>query len=137
MQKENRLQKNEYFQVVFKKGESTANRQLAIYFLKNEEVSSFRLGISVSKKVGRAVERNRLKRQLKEIVRSHKEEIQPGYDFILIVRKPAVDMDYHELDGSVLHLLRRARLLKPTIKRVHKKETRTYDRKQAVEEKTE
>jgi ribonuclease P protein component len=112
MQKELRLQKKEHFQQIFKRGKSIANRQLVLYYMENQHVEAFRLGISVSKKIGHAVTRNRLKRLLKEVVRSHTDEIKEGHDLILIVRQPASEMGLEELDGSVLHLLRKANLYK-------------------------
>lgn len=110
MQKELRLRKNQDFQLVFKKGTSVANRQLVLYVYKNPETKHFRVGISVSKKIGRAVVRNKIKRRLKEIVRSHAQHIPPGVDLILIVRAQAVGLTYQELSGSFIHLLKRAKL---------------------------
>jgi len=110
MQKSYRLQKNEHFQQVFKKGNSIANRQLVLYFMPNSDQDTFRLGISVSKKIGHAVIRNRIKRLLKEAVRAEAEQIPGGYDLILIVRKPAVDLNLEQLQASVVHLLKKAKL---------------------------
>lgn len=55
--------------------------------------------------------RNRIRRKIKEIVRLNADRLQDGYDFILIVRKPALKMSYRELEGSILHVLRKAGLL--------------------------
>ena len=60
MNKHQRIKKNKEFQHVFKKGKSFANRQFIVYVLKGEQ-PEFRLGLSVSKKVGNAVARNRVK----------------------------------------------------------------------------
>jgi ribonuclease P protein component len=119
MQKDRRLQKNEHFQHVFRRGNSVANRQLVLYSYKNRETEQFRLGISVSKKIGHAVTRNKLKRLLKEVVRGQAEHILPGFDLVIIVRKPAVEMNLEELQGSVLHLLRKAKLYQGVSKKVH------------------
>ena len=62
MKKRNRLKKNEDFQKVFKKGKSMANRQYVLYVLHQPEAKEFRVGLSVSKKIGNAVVRNRVKR---------------------------------------------------------------------------
>jgi ribonuclease P protein component len=71
------------------------------------------MGVSVSKKLGNAIVRNRLRRVVKEIVRLNAELITERLDFILIVRKPAVEMKTKDLEKSLLHVLRKAGLLKP------------------------
>jgi ribonuclease P protein component len=110
--RKNRLQKNEEFQVVFKQGTSVANRQFVIYSLKKKEQDAFRVGVSVSKKMGNAVTRNRLRRTIKEAVRLRADEIKPGLDFIIICRLPAVDLDFHQLKESLYHCMKKAQLFK-------------------------
>lgn len=112
MQKEHRLQKNEHFNKVFKRGLSVANRQLVLYYYNNGESEHFRLGISVSKKVGHAVTRNRIKRLLKEVVRGQASHIPGGYDLVIIVRKPAVDLGFDDLTSSFIHVLKKTKLFK-------------------------
>jgi ribonuclease P protein component len=68
-----------------------------------------RYGFSVAKRVGTAVCRNRLRRQLREIVRSH--SIKQGWDIVLIARPKAAAADYHQLDKVVARLLSRGKLL--------------------------
>lgn len=67
-----------------------------------------RYGFSVTKKVGKAVQRNRLKRLLREIMRQ--QSLRPGWDIVFIVRPVAVNADYHGLERAVEELLARARL---------------------------
>ena len=111
MQKRYRLSKREDFSKVYRSGKSAANQQFVIYCMPNPDVAHFRAGVSASKKLGGAVVRNRLRRMVKEIVRNHASKIRPHYDFIIIVRKPAVTMDYRGMEKSLLHLLRKASLL--------------------------
>lgn len=110
MKKAYRLRKRKDFSRVYHKGKSVANRQLVLYFLPND-LPHFRLGISVSKKIGRAVLRNRLKRLVREAVRSLQEEVKPGHDLIFIVRMGAREADFHQIVGSVTHLLKKSGLL--------------------------
>jgi len=72
----------------------------------------YRCGFVVSKRVGKAVVRNRLKRRLKEGLRAL--TVQPGWDLILLARPPAATASYHELREAIVNLLSRARLLDGT-----------------------
>jgi ribonuclease P protein component len=75
-------------------------------------VNSSFIGVSASKKIGNAVVRNRMRRMIKEIVRHQEHRIIPGIDLILIVRKPATLMKMKDMEKSVLHVLKKAGLLK-------------------------
>lgn len=112
MRKEQRVKKNEEFQDIFKKGTSFANRQFVLYFLKKDEPQPFRIGISVSKKIGNAVCRNRIKRYVRQSFLELKEEVKDQYDYLIIARKPAADMNFHEVKSSLMHVLNRGKVLK-------------------------
>lgn len=110
MEKDLRLKKNEDFQRVFRRGMSVANRQLVLYAFPNPKIERFRVGISISKKIGNAVVRNRTKRLLKEAIRLNMESIKTGYDLVVIVRKPTLELNLLELSASFSHVLKRAGL---------------------------
>lgn len=111
MQKEFRLTQRADFNKIYRFGRSSANRQFVIYVMPHAGTEHFKCGISISKKIGNAVMRNRLKRQIKEIVRHESDQIIRHVQFIIIVRKPAVGLDYVQLRHSLIHILRKARLL--------------------------
>ncbi|NOU94764.1 ribonuclease P protein component [Paenibacillus sp. LMG 31456] len=108
MEKKNRLTKREYFDKVYRGGKSVANHQFVLYSYARHQQAGFRLGISVSKKLGNAVVRNRIRRMVKEIVRLNAQRFPVGYDLILIARKPVVGMAYAEMEKSIFHVLKRA-----------------------------
>ncbi len=112
MQKEFRLTKREDFRKVFAHGKSVANRQFVVYFLHNKGLERFRVGLSVSKKIGNAVVRNRVKRYLREVIRLNQDQITSGWDFIIIARNPTSEMDYGDFKNNLQHALKIARLFK-------------------------
>lgn len=117
MKKKNRIKKNEDFQKVFKHGKSMANRQFVIYMLDQPEEKEFRLGLSVSKKIGNAVTRNRVKRLIRQVFMEEKENLKTGIDYIVIARNPASEMNYHEVQSSLMHLFRKTKVYKMRQKR--------------------
>ena len=110
MKRKYRIKKNKDFQVVFKKGKSIANRQFVLYILQKPEEKEFRIGLSVSKKIGNAVTRNKVKRLIRQVFLEEKHRIAYGKEFIIIARKPAAEMNYHEVKGSLHHLFRKAKI---------------------------
>ncbi|WP_117167987.1 ribonuclease P protein component [Paraliobacillus sediminis] len=112
MKKAYRLKKDKEFQLVFKQGKSFANRQLVIYYLKKTEQTHFRVGLSVSKKIGNAVMRNQIKRYLRQAFLELDEQIDNTYDVIVIARVPANKMDFSEIKKSLIHVLTKSHVLK-------------------------
>ncbi|RUS48783.1 ribonuclease P protein component [Cohnella sp. AR92] len=112
MQRKLRLRNREDFNRIYRQGQSFANSQFVVYWRKWPQNEQFRLGISASSKLGGAVVRNRLRRMIKEIVRLNASKINSGLDLILIVRKPALNLPYPEMEKSLLHVLRKAGLTK-------------------------
>lgn len=110
MNKHQRIKKNKEFQQIFKRGKSFANRQFIVYVLKDEQ-TEFRLGLSVSKKVGNAVARNRIKRYIRQTFLELKDDLLPNADYIIIARPQAATLDFHETKKSLEHVLKIARAL--------------------------
>jgi len=98
------LKKNADYRNVYRAGKSAANRYLVLYVVTNGRLDR-RFGFSISKKVGHAVCRNRLRRLLKEICRLNLDRFPAGHDFVFIVRQPSSDLDYHQLEKQVWHVL--------------------------------
>jgi len=102
------LKKDSDFRKVYKHGKSFANRYLVMYILNNKSEYS-RIGISVSKKVGKAIIRNKVRRRIKEAYRLNIDEnIKNGYDIIFIARVAIKDADYFDIEKSMKHLIRKS-----------------------------
>jgi ribonuclease P protein component len=104
--REHRLTDRRDFQRVFHHGQSFANRYLVIYYLKNRNSGTFRVGFSVSKKVGKAVVRNRVKRLLREAFRLQSGQIREPYDLVVIARPSAAELEFDRMMQNVQHLLK-------------------------------
>ena len=86
MKRANRLSRSRDFDAVYRHGRSASTRFLVLYWFPQEESAEPRFGFSVPKAVGGAVERNRIKRQLRAIWRERLERVPAGNDYVLIVR---------------------------------------------------
>ncbi len=88
MQRRNRLSRSRDFDAVYRQGRSVSTRFLTLYwFERDEPVGAPRLGFAVPKAVGNAVVRNRIKRQLREIVRGRLDQVPASNDYVLVVRQ--------------------------------------------------
>jgi len=104
------LKKTCQFRAVYGGGRSCADRFLVLYALKNDAGRN-RLGISVSRRVGKSVSRSRVRRLIREVYRLTEELIEPGCDLVFIARAPAAGADFYDIRQSVCSLLKRQRLL--------------------------
>lgn len=110
MQRKYRLRRNSDFQRVRRSGKFYASPLMALAFLRNE-LDHSRFGFVVSKKLGTAVQRNKVKRRMREAARLRFEGIKPGFDLVFVARPPASQVNYTELERSLENLLMQADLL--------------------------
>jgi ribonuclease P protein component len=102
------LTRRAQFLAVYESGKAFADGLIAVRVLPNG-LEHTRVGFSVTKNIGMATVRNRVKRLLKENVRLL--EIKSGRDIVFIARRNIVSADFHQLRNSIVRLLRRADLL--------------------------
>ncbi|HEY4897454.1 MAG TPA: ribonuclease P protein component [Solirubrobacteraceae bacterium] len=112
-----RLSRSAEFERVYRQGRSTANRYLVLYTFPNVGTSSPRLGLSVSRKVGGAVERNRVKRLLREAFAARAQELAAGQDLVVVARPAAAELAEREglagIATALSELLGKAGLREP------------------------
>jgi ribonuclease P protein component len=109
-----RLSRRVEFERVYRQGKSFGNKQLVLYTFPNAATCRPRLGLSVSRKVGGSVERNRVKRLLREAFDELEGSVPDGQDVVVVARPPSLQLAEREglqgIAGSLTELLDRAGL---------------------------
>lgn len=111
MKKAYRIKKEKEFQTVINARASYANRNIVLFVLPKENQAHFRVGISVGKKIGNAVMRNRVKRQLREAVWTVRDQLKSQLDFVLIARPAITSLSTEEVIANLRHVCRLAKIM--------------------------
>lgn len=112
MNKEHIVKENFSFQRIISNNKSFKYKDYIIYVEKNNE-KNYKFGFSVGKKIGKAVTRNKIKRQLRSIV--SKKDYQNGFNCIIIVGSNILNISYQEMEKNLLEALKKLNLLKEKI----------------------
>ena len=105
------LKKTSEFQSVRQCHNIEKSRLVTLYHAPND-LSLHRIGFTISKRIGKAHVRNKLRRRMKEILR--RASISPGVDLVFVVRGNAASSDFQSLEQSILDILEKAKLLRLT-----------------------
>lgn len=105
------IKKNIEYKTVYNCNDSISDYNLVL-FIKKNNFGFNRFGFTTAKKIKKAVQRNVIRRRLKEIVRLSENNLKEGYDIVLMARVNATDSDYKELEKSYNKLIKRKNLLK-------------------------
>ena len=107
-----RLSRSAEFERAYRQGRSHSNRHLIVYAFPRDVDGEARLGVSVSRKVGGAVDRNRVKRLLREAFDAESAAVPAGHDVVVVARPSARELAQREglagVRGALLELLEQA-----------------------------
>ena len=95
------LKKNSDFHRLYTRGRSSANPLIVVYCRKNGRDAN-RIGYTVSKKLGNAVVRNRIRRRLREIYRLNMHKLRKGFDIVVVARSKTVCARYSDIEEAFL-----------------------------------
>ena len=104
MKKKYIIKQNKEFEKIMKNGKCKKNRSFTIFSLENNNPYD-KYGISVSKKLGNAVFRNKYKRKIRSIIDNYKKNYINGKDYIIILRRGALDRTFQELEKDYIDLM--------------------------------
>ncbi|CCJ66643.1 MULTISPECIES: ribonuclease P protein component [Leuconostoc] len=112
MRKTFRIKKPEEFQQVFNKHHSVANKYFIVYQMAKTDQKHFRVGLSVSKKVGKAHDRVWVKRRIRQSLLELKPQMPQELDLLVIARPAAAHQSQKFLKEQMIHVLKLAKILK-------------------------
>ena len=101
MKKRDIIKKNQEFQHIINNGKFVKNRFFSVYFVNADKCM---YGISVPKKTGNAVLRNKIKRQIKNIIDHNEKYIQNNRHYVIIIKRSVLDLSYKQCEINLLDL---------------------------------
>ena len=107
MNKDKIIRKSETFSEIISKKQFVKNKYFSIYYQKADNTL---YGISVPKKVGKAHTRNKLKRQLKNIIVSNEKNIQSNINYVIIIKEATLELSYGNIENELLNLFQKVRI---------------------------
>jgi ribonuclease P protein component len=112
MKKEYRIKKGSEIERIMKQRQSIGSKYFVIYQskTKNHDQSHFRFAVSVSKKFGNAVKRNKIKRQIREII-AHCSDVKP-VDFFIVVKVPTNELAFTEIEKELHRLMKKQEIMR-------------------------
>lgn len=106
----NRLKKRYQFNYVYKSGEHFSGEHMVLYLV-SSKTKSIKVGLAVTKKVGKAVVRNRIRRQLREIIKKQVPSLKQNYNIIVVARDNITSASFETLTNEFSKLIKKANLI--------------------------
>lgn len=106
MKKYEIVKTNNEFNDIINSGTYIKNKYYSIYY-KKSDLDFPKFGLAVSKKCGNAVERNKIKRQLRNIIDNHKKLFSNNINYIIMVRKGIIDISFNQMEEYLVNLISR------------------------------
>ena len=113
LERKRRLNKNRYFQYMYKKGDKVNSSNLYLVYIKTKFKPN-RFGFVVSNKIGKAVKRNLVKRRLRSLVQEIIDNINISYNYILVAKEGIRELDYPQMKKEVYALFKKGGFLNET-----------------------
>ena len=104
MKKKEIIKKNYDYTKIIKKGRKVSNNYYSIYYITN---NTNHYGISIPTKIGNAVVRNKIKRQIKNIIDNYKKNLQINNDYVIIVKKSILELNFKEKEKEFINLIKK------------------------------
>ena len=109
MKKQYRVKKSKDIETIIKNHKYYSSPYFTLYIKEQHETNHFRYAMSVGKKIGNAVVRNKIKRQIRAILRTL--NVQPNFDVFIVVRGKIKELDFQKMKKELLYLFRKQKLL--------------------------
>ena len=107
MNKEKIIKDSKKFTEIIDKQINLKSKYFSIYYEKT--INNNKYGITIPKKIGKANIRNKIKRQLKNIIITNEKTIQSGYNYVIIIKKPILKLKYLDMKEELLELIKKVR----------------------------
>lgn len=108
MKKINIIKKNYDFEKIIKTNKAVRSKYFVLYYKENDN-KNYRFGISVGKKLGNAVLRNKYKRRLRSIIDNNQKLYENDLDYIIILREPSLNLTFLELNERFIEIINKQR----------------------------
>ena len=105
MNKEKIIKKSEIFSQIISEKKAFKNKYFSIYYQKSNENNKY--GITIPKKVGKANVRNKIKRQIKNIIMTNEKDIPNGFNYVIIIKEVAQELSFKDLSCELLDLIKK------------------------------
>ena len=107
MNKEKIIKESTTYSEIISNKKVVKNKYFSIYYINNNKENKY--GITVPKKVGKEHIRNKLKRQIKNIIITNEKDIQIGFYYVIIIKEAALEISYGQMANEILNLFKKVR----------------------------